>query len=333
MDKRSAYIGQDAQLFGVEEHRLIGGKGDGMRLLQVRNGLGLEFTLAVDRCADIMRMSLKGDNLGYFSPVGYVAPTYYDHVGTGFLKSFTAGFLTTCGLLAVSGPAVDEGEELPQHGSIANIPAENCSWDSNEEGIRIRATMRHAEMFGPKLRLERSIICSKTKNSLTLTDTVTNEGASESPLMILYHINAGYPLLNESSNLYISADRTYTSEWAETEHPGAQGKCLPPTPDHTGEIWYHKITGQACAGIYNPDIAKGFVLRYDTKELDWMNEWRNFADRDYVLGLEPGNCTIAGRDVERKEGRLKFIKPGEEQSFTVEFDFLEGGGAWKDICE
>ena len=31
-----AYYGHESQLFGVEEYRLTGGKGDGMRLLQVR---------------------------------------------------------------------------------------------------------------------------------------------------------------------------------------------------------------------------------------------------------------------------------------------------------
>ena len=39
-----AYYGHESQLFGVEEYRLTGGKGDGMRLLQVRNGKGLDFT-------------------------------------------------------------------------------------------------------------------------------------------------------------------------------------------------------------------------------------------------------------------------------------------------
>ena len=55
MDK-SAYIGHDSQLCGVEEHRLVGGKGDGMRLLEIRNGLGLELTVSADRCCDISRL-------------------------------------------------------------------------------------------------------------------------------------------------------------------------------------------------------------------------------------------------------------------------------------
>ena len=36
----NTYIGHKSQLYGVEEHRLVGGKGDGMRLFQVTNGKG-----------------------------------------------------------------------------------------------------------------------------------------------------------------------------------------------------------------------------------------------------------------------------------------------------
>ena len=34
------YIGHASQLYGIEEHRLIGGKGDGMWLFEVHNGKG-----------------------------------------------------------------------------------------------------------------------------------------------------------------------------------------------------------------------------------------------------------------------------------------------------
>ena len=73
-----AYIGHDSQIRGVEELRLVGGKGDGMRLFQVRNGKGLEFTVSADRCADITRLSFKGDNYSFITFNGYVAPAYYD---------------------------------------------------------------------------------------------------------------------------------------------------------------------------------------------------------------------------------------------------------------
>ncbi|MCI7738266.1 MAG: hypothetical protein PUF14_08190 [Clostridiales bacterium] len=48
------YIGHDTQLYGVEEHRLVGGKGDGMRLFEVNNGKGLMLTVSPDTRMDVM---------------------------------------------------------------------------------------------------------------------------------------------------------------------------------------------------------------------------------------------------------------------------------------
>lgn len=119
----NSYIGHPSQLSGVEEYRLIGGKGDGMRLLQVRNGLGLEFTVSADRAADITRLTYEGVNYSYISPSGYVAPAYYDQQEFGFLKSFTCGFLTTCGLSNIGVPTEDESGKTGLHGTISHIPA------------------------------------------------------------------------------------------------------------------------------------------------------------------------------------------------------------------
>lgn len=65
---QSAYYGHESQLFGVEEVRLQGGKGDGMRLLQIRNGKGLEFTVSADRCADISRLIFRGRTAAFSRP-------------------------------------------------------------------------------------------------------------------------------------------------------------------------------------------------------------------------------------------------------------------------
>ena len=47
------YAGHQNQIYGVEEMRLTGGKADGMRMLFVRKGKGLEFWISLDRCGDI----------------------------------------------------------------------------------------------------------------------------------------------------------------------------------------------------------------------------------------------------------------------------------------
>lgn len=45
--------------------------------------------------------------------------------------------------------------------------------------------------------------------------------------------------------------------------------------------------------------------------------------RDYVLGLECGNCYPDGRDVMRECGMLKFLDPGETKTYRVEIRMLD----------
>ena len=195
------YMGHTNQVYGVETMHLSGGKGDGMRMLYVRNGKGLEFWVSADRCADIVRLSVKGDNFGYFAPCGYVSPKYYDNKGTGFLKSFTAGFFTTCGLTAVGSPCTDNGEELPLHGTISNTPCENIGHWISDDKIHIKAIVRDAAIFSYQLILEREYIVSLDKNEIFMTDTIKNIGSTDAPIEVLYHCNMGYPLLTENAIL------------------------------------------------------------------------------------------------------------------------------------
>ena len=46
--------------------------------------------------------------------------------------------------------------------------------------------------------------------------------------------------------------------------------------------------------------------------------------RDYVLGLEPGNCFPDGRNVARKEGYLQFIKPNQTKQYEFEVKIIDG---------
>lgn len=78
------YIGHPSQICGVREVRAVGGKADGMRLLEVKNGIGLDFTVSLDRCADIPYLYFRGNSMAYISPCGIVAPSYYDKDGVGF---------------------------------------------------------------------------------------------------------------------------------------------------------------------------------------------------------------------------------------------------------
>ena len=316
------YIGHPAQISGVEELILAKGKGKGMTLLLVRNGLGLEITLLADRAMDIARVTLKGDNLGYFSPCGYVAPGFYDNRGAGFLKSFTAGFMTTCGLTAVGSPCTDNGEELPLHGTIANTPCENYSYEETESEITVKAQVRDAAIFAHQLILEREYRISKTENKVLLCDKIKNIGSAEAPLEVLYHCNIGYPLLSENTVLDIPASVT---EPRNDHAKKGLSDCLKMEKPQRGyeEMCYYHTLSQGKVSAYSPDIKKRVTISFDTAELPCFVQWKMMGEHDYVLGLGPGNCLPDGRDVMRQKGMLEFLKPDEEKRHHIAFCFTE----------
>lgn len=317
------YIGHESQLYGVEEVRLVGGRGDGMRLLNIKNGKGLELTLSADRCADISRLSLCGVNFGYFAPCGYVAPTYYDHVGAGFLKSFTAGFLTTCGLSAVGSPCVDDGEETPLHGTISNTPAEIVNYWTDDKYIHVTARIRDAQIFGRQLLLDREYLISLDSNEMTMTDTVTNIGSREVPLQMLYHCNIGYPLLDEDTELSIPSVEVTPRNAHAAEDIQNCLKMEKPQPGYEERCYFHKMQGEAKVIVYNKKLSKGLIMSYDSNVLKYFTEWKMMGVHDYVLGIEPGNTLPDGRDVMRAKGLLEMLSPGEKKTHSIKFTFTE----------
>lgn len=326
-----AHVGHESQVSGVEEHRLVGGRGDGMRLLEVTNGKGLELTVSLDRCADIARLRFRGINMGYFSPNGYVAPAYYDDKGTGFLKSFTAGFLTTCGLTAVGTPCTDAGEELPLHGTIDNTPAESVRWERTADALMVSALMNDEHIFGHKLVLRREVSVSTVRNEFAVRDVIENRGDSVCPAMILYHMNMGYPLLSEDAELFIPS----TSVAPRTEH-AREGltdwaQVPAPTPGFEEQCYFHDFSGRAngLAAIYNPAIGQGLAISFDPTSLPFFTQWKMAGVRDYVMGLEPGNCHPDGRDKMRAEGRLVELEPGASVEYQVRVSMIPDADAWE----
>ena len=128
--------------------------------------------------------------MNYFSPCGYVAPAYYDNVGANWLSSFTAGYLTTCGLQAVGSPCEDEGETLPLHGSIANTPSEHTWWVQEGDELVICGVTKDETIFGRKLRLSRQIRVSLAENSFRIVDRIENTGDRTEPgTTVTLHLN------------------------------------------------------------------------------------------------------------------------------------------------
>lgn len=67
------FVGDFSQVFGTKDYTLNGGKAQDIRVIDIKNGSGLEFTILPDRGMDIAWLSYKGINISYISKTGIVA--------------------------------------------------------------------------------------------------------------------------------------------------------------------------------------------------------------------------------------------------------------------
>ena len=328
---QAKYYGHPSQLFGVTEYRLIGGRSDGMRMLHVKNGKGLEFTISADRCADITELSLDGKNLSYTSVRGLTAPSYYTegHDGFGFLKSFNCGFLTTCGLNNIGVPNTENGTPHGLHGTIGNTPADHVRYEITNAEIIIKGEIHDEVLFGRKLVLSRTITVSLAENKMELHDTVKNMGSASEPVMCLYHMNIGYPLLSEHSLLSVSSSEVLPRDERAAEDLDSWNQMISPVPHFEEQCYYHKFSeGVGCAKIFNPDIQKGLSIEFDTNVFPQMTQWKMMGERDYVLGLEPTTNTLEGRKTIAERGELNHLSPGETQDISIRLSFYGDEESW-----
>lgn len=318
------YIGNSSQISGVSMYTLCNGKGAGMKFYRIRNGLGLDLTVSLDRAADITALSFNGVNMGYLCPNGDVAPMYYERAENGFLKSYTGGFITTCGLNNIGAFNDDNDIHHGLHGSISNTPADKFYYTDFDDKIVIYATIKDGELFRHRLVFDRKYIISKTQNKIKIIDTVKNDGINPEAIMILYHMNIGYPLLDENAKLYINSDSVRAKDDEAKKGINEWSTFQKPTKNYKEQVFYHEIRNPyGVAGIFNEKINKGIKISFDRTTLDNMIEWKMMGINDYVLGLEPSNHDLSGRNTLRTSGDLKELNGHESISFNLEIDFYD----------
>lgn len=333
------YVGHRDQLLSVKRVKMQDGKAAGVEFLDVQNRSGMHFDVNVSRGMDIPYLNFCGENIGFVSPCGVVAPQYFDDKEFGFLKSFTAGFMTTCGLQMAGAPCDFEGKHYGLHGNVSHIPAEEVQYfiDESEEVPRvfIKGVIREAVIFGERLKLERSIQCAYRERKIIITDKVTNEGYRKARHMMLYHCNIGYPILSPESEIFIPSKevkaRTAHSQegienWMETQKPDA---------DYEEMCFYHKLktdeNKHTAAAVYNPSLGIGVAVEFDTGTLDHFLEWKMMGAGDYVLGLEPANCTIDGIKDAVNSGAMKYLEAGESVEHSLIFHVLNGKEEFEEL--
>ena len=324
-------VSHRSQIGEIETARLDNGHGSGTRIAWVNTGSGLRFKVAFDRAMDITEASFNAHNLSWISALGMVSPQPLADKGTDWLRTFTGGLVTTCGLTHVGGPDRDHSGERGLHDRISNIPAEiiqikqpdphRGQWD-----MEISGRIFQGQPLGYQLELIRTIRCRLGESTIRINDQVRNIGNTPAPHMLLYHLNFGWPFIDSGTHLFWNGD------WTSREPDIAQlftdqhdfRTCPEPMESHRGAgeeaAFINPQTdenGIVHCGAHNEKLALAVHVSFPKKQLPWLTNWQHWGPGEYVMGLEPGTNPPIGQVKARANNQLIELKPHESRSYDL----------------
>lgn len=317
-------VGHSSQLMGARRMSVEEGLGKGTSAIRVRNGLGLDLTILPDRGLDIWETYYDGIPIAWIPKNELVANTHYDDKGGGWLRSFNGGLLTTCGLRNVGSPVEMEHESFGVHGRFSNTPATHVSiheyWDEDDFFIQVSGKIREAITFGENLVVNRTITLSTKDNVIDIHDRIVNEGFRQEALLILYHFNWGYPLIDENLHVEIDAANTEARDF-ELTNPSQWQNFSKPVRNFGEKVFFHVVKpddqGQCKYQLSNQIAGLQAEVKWNGDALDHLTQWKMHGEGDYVLGLEPANCRVMGRREETSSGRIKYLESFQEKNIHI----------------
>lgn len=315
-------VGSLEQVLSVDSFVQAEGPGRGTRRLRLINGGGIEVDVHPDRGFDLGQVRVDGVPVAWISPTGIGDPASYEPEGNGWLRTFGGGLLATCGLDTFGPPSEDAGEVLGQHGRIGTQRAVVVRAEATAEGVVVEGLARQAAAFGEDIVLRRRISSAAGSDTITIDDTITNESFREQPLMVLYHMNLGWPLLDEDTTVSVPAVRT-TPRDADAEAGIADHRSFgAPVPGFREQVFIHELgtDDEVEVVVANARTGLTFALTVPGKLLPCVYEWKMQGQGHYVLGIEPANTpNVQGRAAARAAGQLPVLAPGESVNYSLSF--------------
>ena len=313
-------VGSLGQVARVDRFIEDDGPARGARRVRVVNGGGLEFEVHPDRALDIGSATFNGIPFAWLSATGITRPDAYEPQGRGWLRTFGGGLVTTCGLDSFGPPADDEDGVAGMHGRIGTVPASLTETSATPDLVTVAGEVRQAGVFQENLVLRRRITSRVGSSSFTIDDTVTNEGESSSPHMVLYHVNLGWPLLDAGTVIDIPATSVTPRDSDAVAGFDARTEVGEPTVGFREQVYIHEAGDERVARVTNAARGLELTLRY-SDTLPALFQWKMTATKHYVLGLEPANTSeIQGRAAARENGILPRLEPGETRSYSIEIE-------------
>jgi Domain of unknown function (DUF4432) len=340
--------GMLSQFAGVRLMTLGDGVERGIRMVEFRTGSGLRFTVLIDRAFDIADCDYCGAAIGWHSPAGFRHPGLHEYEGEGglaWLRSFS-GLLVTCGLDHILFMDSDSAEHYHYqhrksvdssiHGRVSTIPGRLLGygehWEGDECTLYCEGIVQQSTVFGEDLHLRRRIEARVGSSQFTIHDQVINHGFYRTPHMFCYHINVGYPVLDEESRYIAPIKEVTWAAHAETYRKQNVGyrRAAGPRQSFHEQVWEHWLAADSGRKVpvaivnerFNAGQGIGILVEVSKDEFPCHFQWQNFQEGQYVIGLEPSTNHVLGKPFARKRGELIWLEHAEERNYTTRFEVL-----------
>ncbi len=300
MDK----ISNLAQIASLRRYTLTEGCGKGLDVIDMDNGK-IRVLLNVSKALDLMQLYHKGVNLSFVCKNGFNGRE------TSFANRFEGGMLYTCGL-----DSIGERHGFETHGSHHNYIANVVRAECNSEEIIVEAEISETKLFDRNIYFKRVVKLGVNSDRLQVCDIIENRGYKLENYCLLYHVNLGYPMLDEGGYVISDVDGVRArNDWAN-KNIGSWSKITPPKPCQEETCYYLQVKTPSIS-LVNEKLNRKFTLKWSKDTLPKFIEWKSMASGDYALGLEPTTTLLDD------EFEYLTINAGEKKVFNLEFEITD----------
>ncbi|HLE53191.1 MAG TPA: DUF4432 family protein [Anaerolineales bacterium] len=342
-------VGHISQVGGVQLLAFEDGPPRGVRILEFRTGSGLTFKVAIERGMDVGYAEYQGESLAWIPPTQLAGPWYFEGQDEfGWLRTALGGFNNTCGMLHIGNPEEADvshynfparsTDRYGVHDRAALTPGKLLSygerWQGDECLLEGVGEVTQAQTYGENLRLTRRHSCKLGEKRFFMHDLIENAGFLRTAHMYLYHINAGFPIVDNGSELIapFSPERPPDVLFGNVTDPHNEYRhFIQPTKNWVQQTFQHHMVAEADGSvpvaIVNPSLnggrGRGLYVVYNQQQMPNYIEWRMMGEGQYAVGIEP--CSNGfGREQVEAAGELIWLEPGDRRQYDLEVGILDG---------
>jgi galactose mutarotase-like enzyme len=141
--------------------------------------------------------------------------------------------------------------------------------------------------------------------------------------MYLYHVNVGWPFLDEGARYELPLERTLWQSDSVAEQGVSNVEMPAPQKGFVEQVYEHELkpdaAGKARPRLVNERLGVFFELEYDSVRFPAFFQWLHLREGAYAVGFEPSTHHVQGEPAAREDGSMTFLEPGEERRYETTF--------------